>query len=168
VTALEYRTPRVRASYEVAARELDDEVVARELGEDENAPLRLVDRRAWRARRRMRVATGLLALVVVVAPFAIVALHVMMAQQQFQLDQLQAREQQEQRRYSELRELVARESSGPRLVAEAQQLGLTMPTAISQVTVPHDAAPLQSDGGAANTLKATYDDTPKSSVAGTP
>jgi hypothetical protein len=164
VTALD---PRVRASYEVALptrSPRDDEPVA----ELESAPLRLVDRRAWRARRRMRVATGLLALVVVVAPFAIVALHVMMAQQQFQLDQLQAREEQQQRRYSELRELVAQESSGPRLVAEAQALGLSMPTAITQVTVPHDAAPSHDDGGAAHTLQTTYDQTPKSSVAGTP
>jgi cell division protein FtsL len=166
VTALD---PRVRAVREVpAAAPIDDDVIVAEPVDLVRGPLRLVDPRAWRSRRRMRVLGALLALVVVVAPFAIVALHVMMAQQQFQLDQLQAREEQQQRRYSELREIVARESSGPRLVAVAQQLGLTMPSAITQVTVPHDAAPHHEDSGATNTLKATYAETTKSSVAGSP
>ena len=120
--------------------------------------LELVEPDAWRVRRRVRALTALGVVVLVLAPFAIVALHVLMAQQQFELDELQTQQVDAERRYSDLRDEVATASSGPRIVALAQHYGWVLPDDETQVTVPASSAPSTGAGatvGTAGSYQAT-------------
>lgn len=115
-----------------------DEDVARPPIELDDAPLKLVDPDAWRARRRMRLAMGAVGVFVVVAAFATVALRVMIAQQQYQLQRLGVAQQQSQRRNADLRARVTELSSGARIVAEAEKAGLEFPQIVRIVPLPRD------------------------------
>ena len=69
--------------------------------------LRVVDERAARRERQMRRGIWLFGFVSVVSVFVVVALHVMVAQSQLQLDRLTQQTAQQKERYERLRLEVA-------------------------------------------------------------
>ena len=130
------------------------------------APLRLFDRRGW-ARRRSRAcarlagAAAIAAILTVV--FGLVAVHVLLAQNQFELDRLNARSSAEEAQYDRLRLEVAQLESPERVVATAEgRLGMVQPPKITYLT-PKAAAPLA--GAATGTASGTASGTTSASGA---
>lgn len=107
------------------------------------APLELVAPDAWRARRRMRLAAAALGLFVVAAAFTTVALRVLIAQQQYELQRLRVTQEQAQRRNADLRATVTELSSGSRIVGKARELGLDFPGVVTPLAVPRGTPPPQ-------------------------
>jgi cell division protein FtsL len=100
--------------------------------------LQVVDRRV-RARRRRRArarlagTAGVIGLLVVV--FALVGIHVLLAQNQFQLDRLNARAAKQAAQYDRLRLQVAQLASPERVVAAAVgRLGMEQPPGVTYLT----------------------------------
>jgi cell division protein FtsL len=102
--------------------------------------------------RAGRVGT-LLALFTVFALVSAVVFHVVLAQNQLQLDQLNTRIAQEQRVYEQRRLTSAVLASPQRIIQEAERLGLVLPAAPPPYLYV-DNAPLPSsgDGATADTL----------------
>ncbi len=134
---------------EVESRPLAAPVVTRPARPRVAKPLELVEPNAWRSRRRLRLLGALLAFVMVLAPFAIVALHVMMAQQQFDLQRINTQLDQATRRNQNLRELTDQNSSAQSIVSKAMSDGLIMPPKVTPIPVPASAAPSPADGSVA-------------------
>lgn len=86
-------------------------------------------------RRRARLfATGVAALVGL-GLFGIAALHVVLTQGQFELQRLEARAEQQQARYEQLRLQVAELESPERIVAVAQErLGMVSPPGVTYLS----------------------------------
>jgi hypothetical protein len=105
------------------------------------------------ARARAGGVGTLLALFTVFALVSAVVFHVMLAQNQLQLDQLNTRIAQEQRVYEQRRLTSAVLASPQRIIQEAERLGLVLPAAPPPYLYV-DNAPLPSsgDGATADTL----------------
>jgi cell division protein FtsL len=111
--------------------------------------LRVVEKPARSPAQRRRLARAILlggvGLAVSVA-FALVYLHVVLAQRQFKLDSLNSRVQQEQVAYQKLRLRVAELNSPQHIIATAEgQLGMVQPAGVTYLTPP------TADGGSAST-----------------
>jgi cell division protein FtsL len=139
--------------------------------------LRLVgasERTPAQRRRRARavlVGSGVLALGIA---FALVYLHVVLAQRQFRLDTLNTQVQQEQLTYQKLRLQVAEEGSPQNIIKTAEgQLGMVQPQSVNWLTPSTTVAPASastSRPAGANTAPAGDANWPaiKSQLAGSP
>jgi cell division protein FtsL len=77
----------------------------------------------------------------VVVAFGLVYLHVVLAQRQFRLDQLNARVQQDQLSYQKLRLQVAELASPQQIISTAEgKLGMVQPGSVTYLTAPVQAA----------------------------
>jgi cell division protein FtsL len=100
--------------------------------EEQRRHLRLVETQARRraGRRRLLVALGIS--IVAVVGLALVALHVLIAENQFKLDRLQQQAATEQASYEKLRLQVAQLEAPARIVSEAEgQLGMVQPASVT-------------------------------------
>ena len=120
--------------------------------------LRLVDAGPRRARTTRRTRTTVLAVAaaagVVAALFALVAFHVVLTQNQFRLERLQARADVQQERYERLRLHVAELEAPSRVVAVAhERLGMVPPAGVTYLspTGPASGRPPGEPGGAPET-----------------
>jgi hypothetical protein len=105
------------------------------------------------ARARVGRVGTLLALFTVFALVSAVVFHVVLAQNQLQLDRLNVRIAQEQRLYEQRRLTTALLASPPRIIQEAEHLGLTVPAEPAQfLYVPKAPMPSLGDGTTADTL----------------
>jgi len=97
--------------------------------------LRLVGNEEYAAiqrRRRMRVGGVVLAASVILLLFAAVAMHVVLAQNQFRLNQIQAQAAAQQAKYLQLRLAVDRLSSPQRIIGTAEgRLGMVPPPTVT-------------------------------------
>ena len=100
--------------------------------EEQRRHLRLVENQARRraGRRRLLVILGIATAAVVC--LALVALHVLIAENQFRLDRLQQQAATEQASYEKLRLQVAQLEAPARIVSQAEgQLGMVQPTSVT-------------------------------------
>lgn len=105
------------------------------------ATLRVVDAAAQRRTRRVRRVLAGFVVTVVVSLVAAVCFHVVVAQTQIEIEELEGQVAAEQHRYEQLRLLVAASSSPERISTRARELGMVVPTEpMSVVAVPTDAA----------------------------
>jgi len=133
-----------------AARLLDGSAPANPLEDDRSEGhrhLRVVEKPVRSPAQRRRLARAILlggvGLAVSVA-FALVYLHVVLAQRQFKLDSVNSQVQQEQVTYQKLRLKVAELNSPQHIIATAEgQLGMVQPSAVTYLT-PSAAADNQS------------------------
>ena len=105
---------------------------------DEQRHLRVVEKPVRSPAQRRRLARAILlgavGLAVSVA-FALVYLHVVLAQRQFKLDRLTTQVQQEQATYQKLRLQVAELNSPQHIIATAEgQLGMIQPAGVTYLT----------------------------------
>ncbi len=108
---------------------------------------------AIRRRRRIRFASMAVAAFVIVLLFAAVGMHVVLAQNQFRLDQLNAQAAAQQSRYQQLQLQVDQLSSPERIIGTAEgKLGMVEPAAVTFLN-PSSATPgtttIASPGGPA-------------------
>jgi cell division protein FtsL len=101
-----------------------------------NRHLRVVDERAARRERQMRLGIWMFGLVSVVSVFVVVALHVMVAQSQIQLDRLSQQNAKQKDRYEQLRLEVASLSAPQRITKRAAELGMQPGGPSVFITVP--------------------------------
>ena len=102
--------------------------------------LRLVDRREARDRRRARWVTGVLLAAACAGLFAIVALRVLLAQGQVEVDRLEASIEHAQAVQQDLRLTVAELEAPAQIVAAARQrLGMVTPVTVTYLTPPPPA-----------------------------
>lgn len=106
-------------------------------GADSRPPLHLVpDPATLRARRRARLLTAVAALTACFGLFGVVGVHVMLAQGQGAVQELQARVQEEEDRHRRLRLQVAELEAPAEVVAAARdRLGMTAPTTVVPLVV---------------------------------
>jgi cell division protein FtsL len=97
--------------------------------------LRLVGNEEYAAiqrRRRMRVGGVVLAASVIILLFAAVAMHVVLAQNQFRLDQVDTQAAAQQAKYQQLRLEVDRLEAPSRIMATAEgRLGMVSPATVT-------------------------------------
>lgn len=97
--------------------------------------LRLVGNEEYAAiqrRRRMRLGGVVLAASVILLLFAAVAMHVVLAQNQFRLNQLEAKAAAQQAQYQQLRLDVDRLSAPDRIIGAAEgRLGMVAPASVT-------------------------------------
>jgi len=131
-------------------------------GETRPRHLRVVrpdERSPAQRRRRVRALVLVSAVVVTAVVFGLVGLHVMLAQNQFRLDRLNAQAAAEQSRYERLRLQVDQLESPQRIVATAEQkLGMIQPPSITYLTPsapPTTAPPATAVGSGAPTVSGT-------------
>ncbi len=103
----------------------------------ERRHLELVEprRRAGGGRKRARLLLAGLSALGIVTVFGLVALHVVSAEKQFQIDRLAAQEQQLQNTYSDLRLQVDVLDTPQRVLSEAQHLGMVQPSSVTFLRV---------------------------------
>jgi cell division protein FtsL len=95
-----------------------------------------------RERRRTRLITGFLVAATCAALFAIVALRVMLAQGQVEVDRLQASVTAAQATQQDLRLTVAELEAPAQIVAAARtRLGMVTPVTVTYLTPPPPLAP---------------------------
>jgi cell division protein FtsL len=121
-----------------------------------------------RGRQLARVFVGLGVLLTIGSLFGIVAANVVMAQQSFELDTVQERQRDAQRRNAELRAEVARLSSPARIVTEAQQLGMVPAQGFGFVEGTTEAATPAATDDVAETLQDTAQEARDANVDTTP
>jgi hypothetical protein len=88
-------------------------------------------RRLANPRRAARITAGGLCLLMVVAVFGLVALHVVSAQKQFEIDRLATEEQQAQTTYENLRLQVDQLDTPQHILGEAAKLGMVQPHVVT-------------------------------------
>ena len=99
--------------------------------------LRLVDPRDASRRRRARMVTGVLVALTFAGLFAIVALRVVLAQGQVEVDRLEASIEEAQAVQQDLRLTVAELEAPAQIVAAARQrLGMVTPVTVTYLTPP--------------------------------
>ena len=111
--------------------------------------LRLVDREARRRtnRRHLIVSTAIAGIAVVF--LALVALHVLIAENQFRLDNLQQQASVQQERYEKLRLEVAQLEAPARIVSVAEgKLGMRQPGSVTYLPATRTSAGGAQDGDA--------------------
>jgi cell division protein FtsL len=92
--------------------------------------------------------------VAIVVAFGLVYLHVVMAQRQFQLDDLNTKVSQEQAHYQQLRLQVARLDSPAAIISTAEgKLGMRQPKSVTYLSPPAGSAAAGSTSGLANPPK---------------
>jgi cell division protein FtsL len=103
---------------------------------------------AIRRRRRVRLAGIAVAAFVIALLFAAVGMHVVLAQNQFRLDQVDAQAAAQQAKFQQLRLQVAELSSPQRILGTAQgRLGMAPPTGVTFLN-PTSATPGSPSGAA--------------------
>jgi cell division protein FtsL len=96
---------------------------------------------------------ALLAIVTVIALVTAVVFHVVLAQNQMELDRLNGQIAKEQRVYEQRRLTSSLLASPPRVIQEAERLGLTMPQEPAKyLSVPGAPMPKTDDGSTADTI----------------
>jgi cell division protein FtsL len=101
-------------------------------------------------RRRARLFLGAMSSLVVLGLFGIAALHVVLTQGQFRLQQLENRANEQQARYEQLRLQVAQLESPERVVAVAQErLGMVSPPGVTYLSPSGPAVDEPVDDGPA-------------------
>jgi cell division protein FtsL len=116
--------------------------------EEQRRYLRLVQNQARRraGRRRLLVVLGIASVAAV--GLALVALHVLIAENQFKLDRLQQRAATEQASYEKLRLQVAQLEAPARIVSEAEgQLGMVQPASVTYLPATTSGSPPTKAGG---------------------
>ncbi len=136
---------------------------------EEGRHLRVVEKPARSPAQRRRLARAILlggvGLAVSVA-FALVYLHVVLAQRQFKLDTLTSRVQQQQVTYQKLRLKVAELNSPQNIIATAEgQLGMVQPSGVTYLTPPAGAVGLSSSTGGADPSLTQSDPSSPATVA---
>ncbi len=132
------RPDRERPDRERPDRERPD----REQREAERRHLQLVQNQARRraGRRRLLVLLGIACVAVV--GLALVGLHVLIAENQFRLDNLQQQAATEQASYEKLRLQVAQLEAPARIVSQAEgRLGMVQPASVTYLPAPSAATP---------------------------
>jgi len=105
----------------------------------------LVDRDARRKRNRRHAFVSTAIAGIAVVCLALVALHVLMAENQFRLDRLQDQASTQQARYEKLRLEVAQLEAPARIVGAAEgKLGMVQPGAVIYVPAPTTPAAVRS------------------------
>jgi cell division protein FtsB len=137
------------------------------------APLRVVrpkeQQLARRSRRRARLAAVATVLTIGVGLFGVVALHVILTQNQFRLDRLRRDAATEQSRYERLRLNVAELESPQRIVATAQdRLGMVVPPDVRYLTPPAAPASAETGSNQSSAGKATRTNNASGTAAGSP
>jgi cell division protein FtsL len=130
--------------------------------------LRVVEKPVRSPAQRRRLARAVLlsgvGLAVSVA-FALVYLHVVLAQRQFKLDGLTSRVQQEQVSYQKLRLQVAELNSPQHIIATAEgKLGMVQPSGVTYLTPP--AGAVSRSGAAAGSEPSLTQSDPSSAATG--
>jgi cell division protein FtsL len=103
------------------------------------------------ARARSGHLGTLMVVAVLFALVSAVVFHVMLAQNQLQLDRLNSQIAAEQQRYEQRRLTVSELSAPQRIIQEAERLGLILPAQPPQYLFVPGAPPLASDAGATAT-----------------
>ena len=99
--------------------------------------LRLVDPREARQRRRTRALTGMMVAAACAGLFVIVALRVLLAQGQVEIDRLEAEVEAAQSTQQDLRLTVAQLEAPSQIVAAARQrLGMVTPLTVTYLNPP--------------------------------
>jgi cell division protein FtsL len=128
--------------------------------ETRRPPLRVVtpgERSARSHRRRTRLAVAGGVAFLAASLFGVVVAHVVLTQNQFELQRLQRQSATEQARYERLREQVAELESPSRIVAAAQErLGMVPPPSVKYLTPARAIGPAASS--TATTVKAGGDE----------
>jgi cell division protein FtsL len=120
-------------------------------------PLRVV--RPAPRRRRARLLTVLVSIVVMASLFGLVASHVLLTQGQFRLDRLRSRAAAEQARYERLRLQVAELESPSRVVATAQErLGMVPPPTVTYLSPTGAVSASEEEREAGGNRSAAEDD----------
>lgn len=99
------------------------------------AHLELVEREQSQRRRRSMLLCALLGAALVGGPFVVVSMHVRMAQQQYNLDQMHRDIEDATRENREARATVANMSSADWIVPQGKRLGLLQPTRVQVLTI---------------------------------
>ena len=103
--------------------------------------LRLVDREARRRTNRRHLIVSAAIAGIAVVFLALVALHVLIAENQFRLDQLQQQASVQQERYEKLRLEVAELEAPARIVSVAEgPLGMRQPGSVTYLPAPRTSA----------------------------
>jgi hypothetical protein len=97
--------------------------------------LELVDPRRWRRQRRARVVAVLVGLVIVATPFAVVAMNVMIAQQQFELQRVRSRLDEAQRHNAELAATVSALGAPDNIAKAATAMGMVRSQLVTTLPV---------------------------------
>ena len=136
---------------------------ARQEPEQTQGYLRLVDREARRrTNRRHTIVSAAIAGIAVVC-LALVALHVLIAENQFRLDRLEQQASTQQERYEKLRLQVAQLEAPARIVSVAEgTLGMRQPGSVTYL--PATSAPTATGTGSASGLPATAPTTARPGV----
>ena len=124
--------------------------------EEQRRHLRLVENQAKRraGRRRLLVILGIASAAVVC--LALVALHVLIAENQFRLDRLQQQAATEQASYEKLRLQVAQLEAPARIVSQAEgQLGMVQPASVNYLPATTTPAARTTGKGAKGAATAT-------------
>jgi cell division protein FtsL len=125
-----------------------------------------VSPRPRRQLARALVALGVLA--TVLSLFVIVATNVVMAQQSFELDKVQERRRDANRRNAELRADVARLSSPSRIITEAERLGMVAAESFGFVEGATQVSTAPTTDEVAETLRDTAQEARDADVDTTP
>jgi cell division protein FtsL len=132
----------------------------------------VAERTPAQRRRRARALLGGSALLAVGVAFALVYLHVVLAQRQFRLDNLNAQVQQEQLSYQKLRLQVAEMGSPQNIIKTAEgHLGMIQPASVNWITSSTTVAPASAAHGGTDTNAPAGDanwPAIKSQLAGSP
>jgi len=114
---------------------------ARQEPEDVPRHLRLVDREARRRTNRRHVVVSAAFAGIAMVFLALVTLHVLIAENQFRLDQLQQQASAQQERYEKLRLEVAELEAPARIVSAAEgPLGMRQPGSVTYLPAPPTTA----------------------------
>jgi cell division protein FtsL len=126
----------------------DREGAETEQREEQRRHLRLVESQARRraGRRRLLVMLGIACVAFV--GLALVGLHVLIAENQFRLDNLQQQAATEQASYEKLRLQVAELEAPARIVSQAEgRLGMVQPATVTYLPAPTATTPTSTKGG---------------------
>jgi cell division protein FtsL len=125
--------------------------------EESRRHLRLVDREARRKTNRRHLIVSVALAGTAVVFLALVALHVLIAENQFRLDNLQQQASVQQERYEKLRLEVAQLEAPARIVSVAEgKLGMRQPGSVTYLpATPTSAAPGAQAGASSAPVTAT-------------
>jgi cell division protein FtsL len=118
--------------------------------------LRLIEQRAARQANRRRLVFSLGIAGAAAVCLALVALHVLIAENQFRLDNLQQQAAAEQASYEKLRLQVAELEAPARIVSQAEgRLGMVQPASVTYLPSPSATTPRSTRTGPATRAAAT-------------
>jgi cell division protein FtsL len=132
---------RERLLARAAESAVQDAQPERQEPEEIRRHLRLVDREARRRANRRHIVVSAAIAGVAVVFLALVTMHVLIAENQFRLDQLQQQASVQQERYEKLRLEVAELEAPARIVSAAEgPLGMRQPASVTYVPAPPTTA----------------------------